>query len=86
MAQLSLEALRRASLAVLRERAAAERDLETMDPESDEAHELGDEVVQMIKVEGELHDAYSAAQAASDLLYPTWDDLEVAAGLTDDLA
>jgi hypothetical protein len=50
-----------------------------MDPESDEAHELGDEVVQMMKVEGELYDAYAAARAASPLAYPSWDELADAA-------
>jgi hypothetical protein len=79
MAQLSLEALRRASLAVLRERAAAERSLQDMDPESDEAHDLGDEVVQMMKVEGELYDAYTELQEGSAVMFPAWDELVAAA-------
>jgi hypothetical protein len=75
-----LEALRRASLAVLRERAAAERALQDMDPESDDAHDLGDEVVQMLKVEGELYDAYVELQAAGAVASPRWEDLVAAAG------
>ena len=79
MAHLSLEATRRACLAVLRERAAAERALQALDPETDEAHELGDELVQIMKVEGELYDAYIEAQAASAVAGPSWDELVAAA-------
>jgi hypothetical protein len=80
MTQLSLEALRRASLAVLRERAAAERALQDMDPESDDAHDLGDDVVQMMKVEGELYDAYTEQQAISTVASPRWEELVASAG------
>ena len=79
MAHLSLEALRRVSLTVLRERAAAERALQEMEEESDESHDLGDEVVQMMKVECELYDAYTAALANSTIVYPSWGVLVAAA-------
>jgi hypothetical protein len=79
MTQLSLEALQWASLAVLRERAAAERALLHMDPETEEAHDLGDDVVQMIKVQSELYEAYTELQAVSEFAYPTWDELVAAA-------
>ncbi len=79
MANLSLEALRQVTLAALRERAALEHTLHQMDPESDDAHELGDDLVQMIKVEGELYDAYTEALAASDVAFPSWDELVEAA-------
>lgn len=80
MAQLSLEALRRACSALLHERAAAERALRDMDPESDEAYELGDDVVQMMKAEGELNGAYTELQVVSEVAYPTWDEMVAAAG------
>jgi hypothetical protein len=79
MANRSLEAWRRACMASLRERAAIKRTLPAMDPESGDAHEPCDAWVQMIKVEGELYDAYSEARATSDVAVPSWDELADAA-------
>jgi hypothetical protein len=79
MANLALAALRQVCSAALRGRAALERTLHDLDPASDDAHELGGEWVQMIKVEGELYDADTEALATSDMAFPSWDELADAA-------
>ena len=81
---LSLEALRRASLAILKERVSAEHELQDIGAENIEAEELADEIIQIMKVENELYDAYSKALQDSTLHYPSWEDLESDAGITAD--
>ena len=80
---LSRPALQWAALAVLRQRSAMQRELAGIDPESERAAEISDDIIQSIKVEAELYDAYTQAQQASSLASPSWQELEIAAGVRD---
>lgn len=72
MSELTTETLMISALAVMRDIRRAETEIATLDPEDTEAWELGEDVMRMTRVLGELQDAYRAAPGDG---YPNWDDL-----------
>ena len=75
MNNLSTEALMISALAVMRDIKRVESELETMPSEDEEAWHLGEDVLRMTRVLGELQGAYRLVQAKEGSIYPNWDAL-----------
>lgn len=75
MSNLSTEALMVAIRSIVRDQARMEQALEDLDSESEAAAELGDDILQSIKVLGELNDVYDDARAKQPQ-YPSFEGLE----------
>jgi len=75
MNNLTPEALMISSLAVMRDIKRVETELETLPSEDEDAWHLGEDVLRLTRVLGELQGVYRAVQATQGASYPNWEAL-----------
>jgi hypothetical protein len=80
MTKLSKMAIQISAVAIMEAMTTLENELAQLGHDHPDAACIGDELLQMVKVLGELHDAYLNAETVVENSYPSWDELQKQAG------